>query len=110
MIDWAKVRMLRHEVGEEDFSEVIEIFLAEATEITDKLRNAQDPRTLGEDLHALKGSALNLGLGPFAEMCQAGETRAAQGRAGDVATAPILECYEESRRVLLAGLENGLGR
>ena len=83
---------------------------ARGIEMTDKLRNISDRATLGEDLHALKGSALNLGLGPFAEMCQSGETRAAQGRAEEVAVDPILECYEESRLVLLAGLENGLGR
>ena len=110
MIDWATVKTLRDEVGEEDFAEVVEIFLEEVAEMIDKLRTAPDIDTLGADLHALKGSALNLGLTPFADMCQSGETRAADGRAEEIAVIPILDCYEESRLVLLAGLENGLGR
>ncbi len=110
MIDWTKVKTLRDEVGEEDFAEVVEIFLEEVAEMIDRLHVSPAPETLGADLHALKGSALNLGLTPFANMCQSGETRAAQGRAEEIAVIPILDCYEESRLVLLAGLENGLGR
>lgn len=109
MIDWTRIKQLRDEIGEEDFPEVVEIFIEEVSEMIDSLRTAPKLATLGEDLHALKGSALNLGFRAFAEMCQTGETRAANGRAEEIVLEPILRCYDDSRDVFLAGLENGEG-
>ncbi len=107
MIDWTRIKQLRDEIGEEDFPEVVEIFIEEVAEMIGGLRSAPKPETLGDDLHALKGSALNLGFRAFAEMCQTGETRAANGRAEEIVLEPILRCYDDSKDVFLAGLENG---
>lgn len=106
MIDWNRIKQLRDEIGEEDFPEVVEIFIEEVSEMIASLRTAPNLDTLGDDLHALKGSALNLGFSTFAEMCQSGETRAANGRAQEIVLEPILRCYDDSKDVFLAGLEN----
>ncbi len=72
-----------------------------------RLRDAPQIETLGEDLHALKGSALNLGFTTFAGLCQQGETQAANGNADQIALAPVLACYDQSKRAFLDGLQNG---
>lgn len=107
MIDWERIKNLRDEVGNEDFDDVVEIFIEEVGEMIDRLRSAPQIETLGDDLHALKGSALNLGFCTFSDLCQSGETRANEGRADEIIIAPILECYDQSKDAFLAGLENG---
>lgn len=106
MIDWTRIKMLRDEIGEDAFPDVVEIFIEEVSDTIQKLRDSPQIETLGEDLHALKGSALNLGFTYFAELCQIGETCAAQGHSEDIDLPPILRCYEDSRDIFLAGLEN----
>jgi len=106
MIDWERVAQLRDEVGPEDFAEVVELFLEEVEEVIERLAKAPDPANLRDDMHFLKGSALNLGFAVFGEMCQEGEKRAAAGRAGEIDLAPLLACYEESRRVFLEAPES----
>lgn len=108
MIDWARVTTLRDEVGEEDFAEVVEIFIEEVTEMVQRLRDAPRIETLGADLHALKGSALNLGFMDFSELCQAGETAAADGQADTIVLSPILDSYDKSKQALLDGLSEGV--
>lgn len=105
MIDWSRVTLLREEVGEEGFAEVVEIFIEEVSETVQRLR--VDPRieSLGSDLHALKGSALNLGFTTFADLCQIGETTAANGFAEDIVLFPILDCFDASKIALLNGLK-----
>jgi HPt (histidine-containing phosphotransfer) domain-containing protein len=110
MIDWNRIKQLRDEIGEEDFPEVVEIFIEEVTELIDSLRTTPRIESLGNDLHALKGSALNLGFSAFAEKCQTGETLAANGRAAEIVLEPVLRCYDDSKDIFLAGLENGEGR
>lgn len=107
MIDWTRIKMLREEIGEDAFPEVVEIFIEEVSEMIEKLRTAPQIESLGEDLHALKGSALNLGFTTFSELCQIGETSAANGHADEIDLPPILQCYEDSSKLFLAGLENG---
>jgi HPt (histidine-containing phosphotransfer) domain-containing protein len=107
MIDWSRIKNLRDEVGAEDFDEVVEIFIEEVAEVIERLRHAPQVDTLGDDLHALKGSALNLGFTAFSDLCQTGETLAAHNRAEDIALEPILDCYDLSRTAFLSGLQNG---
>jgi len=107
MIDWTRITNLRDEVGEEDFAEVVKIFIEEVSEMVQSMRDAPKLETLGADLHALKGSALNLGFTTFSELCQAGETAAANGQAAGVALEPILNSYDKSKEILLAGLSDG---
>lgn len=108
MIDWNRIKTLRDEIGEEDFPDVVDIFIVEVSAMIDRLRTAPRPETLGADLHALKGSALNLGFSDFAAMCQMGETAAANGRTQDIVLEPILQCYEDSKDIFLSGLQSGM--
>ena len=68
MINWDRVAELRNDFGEEDFLEIVEMFLSEVEE---KLRLLPDqPSTaLSEDFHFLKGSAANLGFKAFQTLC-----------------------------------------
>src|SRR6056297_3374030 len=97
MIDWARVSELREEVGPEDFDEVVSLFLSEVGEVIARLQTAPDPARLEEDLHFLKGAALNLGFHALAELCQQGESAAAAGRAGTVPLPPVLACHARSQ-------------
>ncbi|MGH1369923.1 MAG: Hpt domain-containing protein [Maritimibacter sp.] len=103
MIDWERVTELKDEIGEEDFDEVVEMFLSEVEEVIDRLKTAPDPATYEADLHFLKSSSLNLGFDALSKICNAGERSAAQGHAADVALAPVFSCFEESRQALSAG-------
>lgn len=103
MIDWTRVAELRSEIGEDDFTEVIVLFLEEADEVIARLRLGDRTR-LAHDLHFLKGSALNLGLCDLAAICQSGERKAAMGRASEVDTAAVAAIYRVSREALLDGL------
>jgi len=93
VIDWARVEELREEIGPESFSEVAELFLEEVgTAMT-----ALGPRhSLEQDLHFLKGSALNLGFAAFSELCAEGERLARLGRAGEIELAPLRASYHAS--------------
>ncbi|MEQ6249503.1 Hpt domain-containing protein [Sulfitobacter sp. HNIBRBA3233] len=107
MIDWQRINELKSEIGEESFPEVVDLFIEEATEAIERLQNGPDLATLGAELHSLKGTALNLGFANLGELCQIGESRAAQGRAEEIALGPIIDCYENSKHVFLAGMVNG---
>lgn len=104
MINWDRVNELREEIGAEDFAEVVDLFLEEVEQVIEKLRDAPDVNTLGEDLHFLKGSALNLGFRSFSGLCQAGETASSEGAAGSVDLPEILMNYETSKKAFQAGL------
>ena len=73
MIDWTRVEELKQEVGEDDFSEVVDLFLEEVEETITRLKQTPDLSQLEEDMHFLKGSALNLGFEQFSTLCQAGD-------------------------------------
>jgi HPt (histidine-containing phosphotransfer) domain-containing protein len=103
MIDWARVQELRDEIGEEDFGEIAEMFMAEVEEVIARLKLAPDPATYEEDLHFLKSSALNLGFAQLSALCQNGEQRAAAGEAHAVDLAPVFSSYHASKAAFLAG-------
>ncbi|MEL6465772.1 MAG: Hpt domain-containing protein [Pseudomonadota bacterium] len=107
MIDWERVNTLRAEIGENDFEEVVPLFIEEVTEIIDGLRSAPDPDRLEEDLHALKGSALNLGFTDFSILCHKGEALAAKGKAAEVDVAAILDSFDMSKVAFTSGLAKG---
>lgn len=102
MIDWDRINELKDEIGEEDFIEVGQLFLAE---IEEKLA---DMATTGSqdaaDFHYLRGSAANLGLTAFADLCSTAEATAKGGGAGDLA--PIRACFDSSAAEI-AGLFDG---
>ena len=49
----------------------------------------------------LKGSALNIGLPEFANLCQAGEAAAVAGQSADVDISAIVQSYAEAREVFI---------
>lgn len=103
MIDWPRVTELREEVGAEDFEEVVEIFLEEVEEVIGKLQDG-DRSQLEQDLHFLKGSALNLGFSDFSELCLDGERKSAQGGADDVDLPAIITKFQASKSAFLTGM------
>lgn len=114
MIDWTRVAELKDEIGEEDFADVVALFLEEVGEVVARLRSTpapdQDRAQLERDMHFLKGSALNLGFAELARLCAAAEKAAAGGAA--VVVAPVLACHDASRARFLedSGLAvQGLG-
>lgn len=104
MIDWERVADLRAEVGEDDFFEVVELFLEEVQEVIDRLTRSPEPARFEEDLHFLKGSALNLGFREFSALCQTGEKLAAAGKGNQVDIAAVLACYRDSQQTFLEDL------
>ena len=96
MIDWGRVKDLRSEIGAEDFSDVVALFLEEADEVIARISASAGAKGLESDLHFLKGAALNLGFDALATVCQDGERRAA---AGDVAIDldRVRQVYTESK-------------
>jgi HPt (histidine-containing phosphotransfer) domain-containing protein len=103
MIDWTRVAELRSEIGEDDFVEVIVLFLEETDEVIARLRLGDRTR-LVHDLHFLKGSALNLGLSGLAQLCHDGERACASGRAPLVDLEKLVACHDHSRIEFSAGL------
>jgi HPt (histidine-containing phosphotransfer) domain-containing protein len=103
MIDWPRVKELRDEIGPDDFSEVVELFLEEVEEVIQKLRG-NDRSKLEQDLHFLKGCALNLGFESFAKLCLQGERQSAEGAVNEVDVAAILESFEASKQSFAAEL------
>jgi HPt (histidine-containing phosphotransfer) domain-containing protein len=84
VIDRERLEELRQEIGEEDFSEVAEMFLDEMADTMATLCSATGPS--GPDVfHGLRGSALNLGFTDFATACTDAEKRAIAGQSVDVA-------------------------
>lgn len=108
MIDWHRVTTLRDEVGEEDFEEIVPMFLEEVSEITEQLSGDVDLDQLEANLHCLKGSAMNLGFADFSTLCNKGERMAATGNAPAVDVEQILASFESSKAVFLDGLSKGL--
>ncbi|MCA8881479.1 MAG: Hpt domain-containing protein [Rhodobacteraceae bacterium] len=101
-MDWTRVRELREEVGPEAFSEVLALFLQETDEMVERLRADPDPARLADDMHFMKGAALNLGFEELATACNSGESQARLGHWDTVDVAAILACYARSRAALLA--------
>lgn len=99
MIDWDRVNELRDEVGIDDFREVIAMFLEEVEDTMVRMIAVPDLSTLEEDMHFLKGSALNLGFAHLSALCQAGENAAGNGKAETIHLDEIYESYAASKTV-----------
>lgn len=101
MIDWDRVRDLKAEIGEPDFLEVATMFLDESDEVVARLSRDHGAGALEQDLHFLKGAALNLGFVQLATLCQDGERRAAAGLT-DIDLASVCGAYQVSRQMFQA--------
>ena len=102
VIAWDRVNELRSEIGDDDFTEVVAMFLEEADEVIGRIAKTIGTKALEADLHFLKGAALNLGFSQFAAICQEGERRAASGDMG-VDLLQVCGSYQASKRALLSG-------
>ena len=78
MIDWKRMAALRHEVGEDEFAPLVELFLDEIEgAIMTMVPN--DPDRMEQRLHFLKGCGLNMGLNAFCRLCDTWERMVATG-------------------------------
>ncbi|MCC1492472.1 Hpt domain-containing protein [Cognatishimia sp. F0-27] len=97
MIDWSRIAELRDEIGPEDFDEVSDLFLTEVLGIIETIDEAVGkPALMEEQMHFLKGAALNLGFSALSTICEKGEHAAANGDAHAVSPAEIRACFAES--------------
>ncbi|MDO9526275.1 MAG: Hpt domain-containing protein [Gemmobacter sp.] len=110
MIDWGRVESLRAELGNDDFGEVVDLFLEEVEEVIARLKRKPDPASYEEDLHFLKGGALNLGFRALSDACHEGERRAADGRPETVDINLVIELYQKSRISFLQGSKDARRR
>lgn len=105
MIDWKRVRDLRDEIGDEDFPEVVELFLEEAEEVVERLNDAPgQTENLEQDLHFLKGSAMSFGFVDLSGLCQDGERKSATGQADAVNVGEVVKVYYEAKTRFLQEL------
>lgn len=103
MIDWKRVSSLRQEIGAEDFEEISVLFIEEVEDVITRLRCHTDDKSLEEDFHFLKGSALNLGFNTLAKICQGGENRAREGTLDRDYVDRTITTYESSREEFMIG-------
>lgn len=108
MIDWDRVMNLREEVGPDDFLEVAEMFLAEVGNVLERLSTGANVATLEDDMHFLKGAALNLGFDEFAQLCKEGELRSAASDFGSVNVDAVITCFNASSDAFVSGLAQRL--
>lgn len=103
MIDWDRVANLRDEVGEDDFAMIVDLFQEEVDEVIARLRADPSLARIEEDLHFLRGSALNLGFRALGRLCHEGERMAAEGRLAEFDREALFEAYEASWAMFRAG-------
>ncbi len=102
MISWDRVNELRDEVGEEDFAEVVSLFLEEVEEVMTRLQSKPDPASYEADLHFLKGSALNLGFRALSTLCRDKEMKISGNASGEIDLGDIFSTYEQSKAEFLS--------
>ncbi|MCU0854480.1 MAG: Hpt domain-containing protein [Rhodobacteraceae bacterium] len=95
MISTERLEELKSEVGEDDFDEIVALFIAESDTIVDRLKHASDPGEAGDLLHALKGSALNLGFDALARLCREAEASGNGGLCPQLKE--LFDVYERSK-------------
>jgi histidine phosphotransfer protein HptB len=102
MICEDRIKELKSEVGEEDFSEIVTLFLAESDEMLDRLRAVSGSDELEALLHALKGSALNLGFAELGRLCEDRRERALSPNDWPPDVERIADVYEQSKAQLMS--------
>ena len=98
MIDWQRVGELRDDFGAEDFGDILNLFLTEVQSAIDRYNGSDThPSAVEEQMHFLKGAALNLGFATLAELCRKGEKAAATGDIIAVAPEDLRRCFADSK-------------
>ena len=59
MINWSRVKELQEDIGADEIGEVVELFLEEVEEVIGRLASSPVEAELEQDMHFLKGCALN---------------------------------------------------
>jgi HPt (histidine-containing phosphotransfer) domain-containing protein len=101
IIDWTRIAELRDEIGSDDFDEIVALFLSEAEESLVLLAGDHPPARMATAIHALKGSALNLGFHALSTLCAEAEAVAGTGAMPNVAA--ITTAWHASRQAFLSG-------
>lgn len=104
MIDRLRLAELRDEVGTDDLAEVVGLFCEEVEETLARLQSQAcgvDP----EDLHFLKGSALNIGLSEVGKLCQQAELKLRVEPSNPLSISDIELAYLRSKKALYAELK-----
>jgi HPt (histidine-containing phosphotransfer) domain-containing protein len=104
VIAWERVTELREGVGEDDFAEVVDLFLDEVEGVLDRLRDRPSRDSLESDLHFVRGSALTLGFTDLGEVCQTGERLAAQAQFDAIDIGAVLAAYAASKTEFISRL------
>ena len=102
MICWNRVQELKEEVGEDDFTEIVSLFLEETEAALGQLKAATDAEDIAALLHSLKGSALNLGFEEMSRLCNDGTGASAGGPGWRDELARIVKVFEDSKDSLAA--------
>ena len=104
MIDWQRLRILRDEVGPDDFDEVLDLFAQEVESILSDLSPDNAAAQIEAQMHALKGAALNLGFDDFSVLCSRNEKRARDGEIPQIDLSAVTATYFQSKAVLKDGI------
>ena len=102
MIDWRRIDELKSEIGQEDFEEVVVLFLEEVESAIGALNPASDFESWRDSMHFLKGSAMNLGFEELASLCQKGETDVSHHLPSSLEFQAIQNTFKHERKELLA--------
>lgn len=102
MISEERLEELRSEVGDVDFGEIVALFIADSDSILARLRAVSEPAEAEDLLHALKGSALNLGFDEVARLCREGQGSLAGSPFWDANLGNLLQVYEQSKSRLVS--------
>lgn len=100
MINQTRLETLKEEIGEDDFAEVLEMFIEEVEDVIGRLKTDPDPAEFEADLHFLKSSALNLGFDAMSQICGTGEKEAAQGHFDPAGLTQVFETFAASKSEL----------
>lgn len=104
MIDRSRLTELRSEVGADDLAEVVDLFCEEVEETLDRLRAHGSP-DIAEDLHFLKGSALNIGMSEVGQMCLQAEHAIQSQSAASPDIDAIAHAFRKARQALYLELD-----
>lgn len=100
MLDMNRIDELREDFGEDDFEEIISLFLEEVEQRLAEITEQSCADVAGV-LHFLKGSAANLGFTSFKSACEQAE----EGLSSDDLKR-IAEVYAQSKDVFFKSLES----
>jgi HPt (histidine-containing phosphotransfer) domain-containing protein len=105
VIDWNRVRELRQEVGADDFRDVVDIFLEELDETMARLVATPAEMISEDDIHFLKGCALNLGFRRVSTLCHELESKSADGSVTGEDAKTLLQACAASKSAFLDGAD-----